>query len=569
MNIFDRFFLKLFLLAGPLLQKLNVNMDHLQAILVAKLTMDNRRPAAFQQMRASTEKKELNKATLKTMFVSLVMGLLFLFSFALGDDLTLKLTVFFSMFIFMLAATLITDFTSVLIDSRDNLIILPKPVNDATFVTARLIHITIHINKMLIPMALPSLIALIVIRGAATILPFMLMLLLATLFSIFIINAVYILILKITKPSKFQSVISYLQIAFAVVIYGGYQLLPRMMEEAGLENLKISELQNIVYYPPYWFAAACNSLINLTFGESDLYNLALAIAVPLICIFIVVKYFAPPFNQKLSMINSSSEEVRKAVPGSNGTSGFGLSRIEKLAAKITGSSAEYMGFLFTWKMMGRSRDFKMKVYPAFGYVIVLLALMVFRSKTLAVSDLTEMSQQGKSVFLFVVYFSSFILITALGQLSYSEKYKAAWLFSIAPLETPGKVISGAVKSVIVCFYLPIVIFFSIVGLALAGPAILPNLILVCFNILTISSLIAYFTLRDLPFSVSAQNATKGRTFVKSMITMIIPLILGGIHWFIFDYLWAVAILAVLAVIASWMVMDSIRNLTWDKIGRSL
>ena len=204
MNVFDKFFLRLFLLAGPLLQKMNVNMDHLKAILVAKLTMDNRRPAAFQQMRRSREKKELNQATLKTMFVSLVMGLMFLFSFALGNDITTQLTVFFSMFIFMLAATLITDFTSVLIDTRDNLIILPKPVNDATFVTARLLHIAIHINKLLLPLALPSLVAVIIIKGFGTIVPFILMILFATLLSIFLINAVYILILKITTPAKFQ-----------------------------------------------------------------------------------------------------------------------------------------------------------------------------------------------------------------------------------------------------------------------------------------------------------------------------------------------------------------------------
>ena len=565
MNVFDKFFLRLFLLAGPLLQKMNVNMDHLKAILVAKLTMDNRRPAAFQQMRRSKEKKELNQATLKTMFVSLIMGLMFLFSFALSNDLTTQLTAFFSMFIFMLSATLITDFTSVLIDTRDNLIILPKPVNDATFVTARLLHIAIHINKLLLPLAVPSLIALIIIKGFATIVPFVLMLLFATLLSIFLINAVYILILKITTPAKFQSVISYLQIALAIVIYGGYQLLPRMMEEAGFENLKISELHNIVYYPPYWFADACASLTTLTFGIRNIYNLVLAVGVPLVSILVVVKYFAPAFNRNLSMINSSSVELKSAATLKNGAGGFRLSWIEKLAAGVTSGSSEYMGFLFTWKMMSRSRDFKMKVYPAFGYVIVMLAMMVFRSKSLSISDFTEMSPHGKSIFLVFIYFSSFILITALGQLTYSEKYKAAWLFAVCPLDTPGKVISGAVKSVMAYFYIPMVVIFSLPALAFVGTGILPNLILGCFNILIITSLIAYFSLRELPFTVSAQNASKGRTVSRNIITTIIPLVIGFFHWLIFDYLWVVIILAVLAIIATWMVMDSIRNIAWSKI----
>jgi hypothetical protein len=47
--------------------------------------------------------------------------------------------------------------------------------------------------------------------------------------------------------------------------------------------------------------------------------------------------------------------------------------------------------------------------------------------------------------------------------------------------------------------------------------------------------------------------------------MLIPGLLGVIHWLIFDYTWAIVVLAVLAVIATWMIIDSIRNLGWAKI----
>ena len=427
MNFFDRIFLKLFLYPGPLLRKLEVDIDQLKAILVAKLTMDNRRPAAFQQMRQSKEKKEINSATLKTMFVSLIMGLFFLMGFAIGDDMTTKLTIFFSMFIFMLAATLITDFTSVLIDTRDNLIILPKPVSDTTFVTARLMHIAIHINKLLLPLALPALVALIVLYGPAPIVPFILMTFFATLLSIFLVNAVYLVILKLVKPSKFQTVISYFQIVFAVFIYGGYQLVPRMMERAGIEHLKMSEIHHIAFLPPYWFADASNSLSTLTFSQGNMINLFLALGLPILSIYVVVKYFAPAFNRNLSMISSTSEETKVKLVSTQGSASYKMNWLEHLAAKITSDRTEYMGFLFTWKMMGRSRDFKMKVYPAFGYMVVFFVLMIFQSKNLTLNDFSEMTSRGKTLFISIVYFSSFILISALGQLRYSEKYKAAWL----------------------------------------------------------------------------------------------------------------------------------------------
>jgi len=565
MNFVDKFFLKIFLLSSPLLQKLKVDINQLQAILVAKLTMDNRRPAAFQQMQRSKEKKEINSATLKTMFVSLIMGLFFLMGFAIGNDMTTKLTIFFSMFIFMLAATLITDFTSVLIDTRDNLIILPKPVSDITFVTARLMHIAIHINKLLLPLALPALIALIVLYGAATIFPFILLTFFATLLSIFLVNAVYLLILKLVKPSRFQTVISYFQIVFAVFIYGGYQLLPRMMERAGIEHLKMSEIPNVAFLPPYWFADACNSLSTLTFSRGNILNLFMAFGLPILSIYVVVKYFAPAFNRNLSMISSTSEETKVKPVSTQGTAGYKMNWLEKLAAKITSDRTEYMGFLFTWKMMGRSKDFKMKVYPAFGYMVVLFVLMIFQSKNLTLNDFSEMTSRGKTLFISIVYFSSFILISAIGQLRYSEKYRAAWLFSITPVDIPGKLISGALKSVIACFYIPVMLVITIMGLLLIGPEIIPNLVLGCFNVIAVSTLMTYMNLRQLPFTVSLQDAPKGQTMMRNMIATLLPVVAGVCHWFIFDYLWAVGLLAILAIVATWMIIDSIKKLGWAKI----
>ncbi len=378
-------------------------------------------------------------------------------------------------------------------------------------------------------------------------------------------NAVYLLILKLVKPSKFQTVISYFQIIFAVFIYGGYQLVPRMMERAGIEHLKMSEIHHIGFLPPYWFADACNSLSTFTFNQGNIINLFMALGLPIISIYVVVKYFAPAFNRNLSMISSTTEETKVKPASATNAVHFKMNWLEKLATKITSDRTEYMGFLFTWKMMGRSRDFKMKVYPAFGYMVVLFVLMFFQSDKLSLNDFSNMTPRGKTIFISIVYFSSFILISAIGQLRYSEKYKAAWLFMITPVDLPGRLISGALKSVIVCFYFPVIVVITLLGLFLIGPAIIPNLMLGCFNVIAVSTLMTYLNLRQLPFTVSMQDAPKGQTMIRNLFATLLPLIAGVCHWFIFDYLWAIGLLAILAIIASWMIMDSIKNLGWDKI----
>jgi hypothetical protein len=144
-------------------------------------------------------------------------------------------------FIFLLASTLISDFTNVLIDIRDNAIILPKPINDKTFLLARLLHIVIHVSKLVLPMTIPSLITVGIIHGTKGVLMLFLLIPPATLFTIFLINALYIFILKVTTPEKFKSIISYFQIAFAIVVYGSYQIVPRMINETALANYQFPQ----------------------------------------------------------------------------------------------------------------------------------------------------------------------------------------------------------------------------------------------------------------------------------------------------------------------------------------
>ena len=482
-------------------------MIQLKAILSAKLTMDNRRASAFSQLKRSQEKKEMNKSTLGTAFGALLMGLFMLYSFGIGDDMVMKLSFFMTMFILMLCMTLVTDFTSVLIDVRDNFIILPKPITDATFVASRLLHITIRICIVMVPLSLPACILACVNEGPVVLLPFMLMVIMSVLLCIFLINAVYIVILKVTTPVKFQSIISYIQIAFTVVLFSGYQLMPRLMQNTQLSHLHLRDVPYIWLFPPYWFADGCLALTKMHFTVESVTSLAFFLFVPLISIWIVVRFFAPSFSRKLSMITAGTVEqsVAKAKTGKR----VRISFIERLAVLLTRSGSEFMGFLFGWKMINRSRDFKMKVYPSFGIILV-SGFMMFMNSEVGVP--TGKVHTMLPMLLFVVYFSSLVLLTALMQLPFSEKYKASWIFRTAPVDSPGKIICGAVKSVIVFFYIPIALIVMVFGLSLMGLSVFPNLLLGCINVLAIGSVISLIEVRKLPFSTIQAGSSNGGGF---------------------------------------------------------
>ncbi|HEV7621393.1 MAG TPA: hypothetical protein VGO09_06665, partial [Flavisolibacter sp.] len=461
MNIINKAFLKAVMLPALFYKKMGINTDHLKAIIITKLTIDDRRPNTFQQTRRNNNKKPVSLATIGTMLICLIIGGVYLFSFSIGTNMVTHLTIYFSMFFFMLSTTLISDFTSVLIDVRDSFIILPKPVSDRTFIAARLIHIFIHLCKLVIPMSLPALFIMIPAYGFTGTFIFLFIVLLVTLFSLFFINAVYIIILKITTPEKFKTIISYVQIVFAIVIYGSYQLIPRMASMLDLDNFDISTHRFIVLYPVYWFAGLWNVLYTLHGNTTELLIAFLGLTAPLVCIFIVIRYLAPSFNNKMAMLSSGSEGPMKATASKNAKTGFSYSLF--LSKLFTRSITERMGFLFSWKMTSRSRDFKMKVYPTIGYLLVYVFIMFLNNKHISLEEIQNNEKSEKIFIISALYVTSLLLTMAITQVIYSEKYKAAWIFFISPLSRPGEIICGSVKSAIVKFYLPIIVIITISG----------------------------------------------------------------------------------------------------------
>lgn len=563
MNIINRFFLHMVLLPSSIYERMGVNTQQLKSILTIKLAMDDRRPSSFQQTRAQKNKKPVKLATLGTMLLTLLMGTFFLFSFFVGNDDVTKGTIYFSMYIFMLAATLISDFTSVLIDVRDNMIILPKPVSDKTFLLSRLLHIIIHISKLILPMTLPAMVLLAKYRGIGGVSSFAFLVFLATLFTIFLINALYIFILRVTTPEKFKTIISYFQIFIAILFYASYQLVPKLINKAAIENYRVGDSPFIWLAPPYWFANTWHLLNNADFSIAAIISMVLSIAVPIASIWVVIKYFAPNFNRKLSMISgsegSTSPIAKDGKPIRSTTSTY-LTLVSKWFSR---KGAERMSFLLTYKISSRSREFKMKVYPSMGYLVVYLVMIFFTNKKISLSDLHYGTTSSKILFISLIYFSSFILIMACGQIQYSEKFKAAWIYFTTPIKEPGLLISGAIRAMIVKFYFPLISIVSILSVVFMGPAIIPNLVLACANQLFITAMVGYISIRELPFS-HAQDQVK-INFIRGIFTFLIPATIAGLHYLIYSFMPVVIILAILIMIAYWMVMDSIRKKAWANI----
>ncbi len=560
----NNFFLYILLLPKSVYQNMGVNTHHLKAILTAKLIMDDRRPNSVHQTQKKKNAKPIKWATLGTMLMSTFLGLFFIISFFITKDTVTQFFLFFTFFIFLLASTLISDFTNVLIDIRDNAIILPKPINDKTFLLARLLHIVIHVSKLVLPMTMPSLITVGIIHGTKGVIFLIFLVPPATLFTIFLINALYIFILKVTTPEKFKSIISYFQIAFAILIYGSYQIVPRLINKSALANYQFPQTALSLFVPPFWFAGGWEFLYHMNTSLVLIIAFIFSLAMPALSIWIVIKYFAPSFNQKLAMISGS--DASESVNPTNVISASNQKPFaESIANLFTKKGAERMGFLHAWYITSRSRDFKMRVYPAIGYLLVYMVIMILQSRKGALEELQNQTLSGKLIFLGGIYFISFVIISALTQIKYSDKYKASTIFYTSPISIPGHIISGAVKATIIKFYMPLAITVSLLGVTLVGIKILPNLLLGMSNQLCICFLIAYVSFVEMPFSRTESITVKTGSFIRGIISMIIPLGMATLHFLIYDYQVAILLLLALSSTAVWLVAGSVYNKTWSDL----
>jgi len=564
MNIINKCFLQLALLPKGLYRKMGIDIRQLKAILHTKLLMDDRRPNTFHQTQRRKEGKEVRMSTLGTMFISAVMGMLYLFAFYFGSNLSTSLTVYFSLFFFMLSATLMSDFTSVLIDVRDTYIILPRPVSDTTMIAGRLLHIGIHISKIVWPMALPGMIYLGIREGFAAALLLIIYIAFVTLFTIFFINAVYLLILRITTPQKFQSIIAYVQVVFAIVMYGSYQVFPRLMRQEALQLLDLKAHPLSMYYPLYWFGHGFDTLFHLQGTATGWISVFLAMVLPLVSIWLVIRFLAPSFNNKLALISGATA----SPPASPSRAGKGSAYAGWLSRLFTQSPAEKMGFLFTWKLSARSRDFKLKVYPAIGYLLVYVVIIFVNSERMNLDQVRQQDARGKVLIISALYFTSLLLTMAINQMVYSEKHKAAWIFHTAPLQKPGEVILGSAKAAILRFYIPIVLAITLAGTVLAGPSILPNIILGLSNELLIATILVYAGNRLFPFSVHQGNDRKTGSFIRNLAVLLISGFIAIGHFLIYDFMAVVIIASILSIGATWLLMGSIRNTDWSAMKSS-
>lgn len=494
-------FLRLF---RGLFKRFGIDYEAMDKVLRIKLLMDQRRvPTIFND---SSNKKEGNHF-LKSLWIYALYGLILIPFILLGDNYVFLMSIVFGMTMFILMTSMISDFSTVLLDVRDKNILHTKPINGRTLSAMKVVHVMIYMALITLSFATLPILVSAFRHGIVFSLVFFVELVLTMLLVIVLTAFVYLLVLRFFDGERLKDIINYVQILLSLGVVVGYQVLIRSFDLVDFEILYSFSWWHL-FIPPLWYGATFELVLHQNFSGAMITFTALSFLVPILAILFYARLM-PSFERNLEKLVS---ETGKGKEKKN--------RLDDLWAKITcRSNEERVFFRFAAMMMKQEREFKLKVYPGLGIALVFPFIFIFSE--LRERPLADIST-GK-MFLFI-YFCNLLIPTTVQMLKFSGNYKGSWLMKAAPIKHASALYSGSLKALLVKLYLPVLLLVGIAFTWMFTGRIIPDLVAV-FLAGIIQALLTYKLINNetYPFSNSFEFAQEANG-----IKMIIPILLIGV-----------------------------------------
>lgn len=491
--------------------KMGVDYEMMRKILHIKLTMDERKvPTLFNQARKKDDQKY---GYIKSLWIYTLFGLVLIPFMGYGQNFLFQMSISFAMIIFLIMTSLISDFSSVLLDVRDRSILSTKPIAARTINAAKFMHIFIYLTYLTIALtAIPLLVGLFN-QGITFFILTVLELILINLFIVALTAILYIIILRFFDGEKLKDVINYVQIGLSLMLMIGYQVLIRSFEFVNFDMVVAFHWWSI-FLIPMWFAAPYELLLN---GDKSLFTVLyciFAIVIPILSIGLYVKLI-PTFERNLQKLLSTSKSKKEKN-----------NRLKALFLKIICRTNEERAFYrFASLMMKQEREFKLKVYPSLGFSFIIPFIFMFTFSR------HENVDYSVSMGYLNIYFSMLIIPSAVLMLGHSGKYKAAWVYKIFPLKDYTDLQKGSLKAFLMKLYIPLYVVLSIIFCFIYGIRIIPDLLTVLVTS-CLYTVICYIGMSStIPFTKPHDEIGDAQGW-KTLLFFIPLGMLAGLHYLI-------------------------------------
>lgn len=538
-----------------LIRSLGADYSQFRAILENKLILDTRRR---MMMTVHKRKKKPGNAFAGTLVFYGFMGVFIGMSALMAGSPLVGMTIVHAFVMTMLGMSLVADFSSVLLDTTDNAIMQPRPVAGRTILIARMAHIVVYLGSLSLSLSLVTLVTGACRWGVVFVPVYVLTLACAISLVVCAVNLFYLVAIRLTNGERLRDIILYFQMLMSILVVGGYQLLPRLIDLKLVRDLRIDDRWWIYVFPPTWMAAPIDLLAG-NVGFPQLILSAMGVVVPILGLAAVVRVLGPRFNRALEVMDAVSASTTAASKTRRGRSS-----VQSLARLLCGTRVGRSVFEVVWLLCSRDRQFKLRTYPSLVIMFMLPAIWLLSGGQSFREAFTGLSATKKHLLL--LYMACASLPTALIQLRYSDNWQAAWVYAAMPIRLPGEVFVAAMKALIVRFVLPAFAIVATVTLTLWGPAALADVALSACITLLMCVVQGLFFSRRFPFSEAFGTTEAHGGMARSFLLMLVlPASLGGLHYLLTFYPLCVPLMIPVVLLTAAMLLRAYAHTPWAAI----
>lgn len=525
-----------------LLAKLDIDYPVMRRILQTKLLMDGRRAPTIvgksgrnRQGSNGRDAEPDKNQFLGSLWLYMIFGGFTSLFILNGDNYIFQMSLVFGVLMFMIMTSLISDFSSVMLDIRDRSILQTKPVNRRTIAMAKALHIFYYLFFLTGALAVIPLGVGLFRHGAGFFLIFAAELVLMDLLIIALTAMLYLLVLRVFDGERLKDLINYVQIGLTIGIVLGYQLLIRVFDFINLQAVVQFTWWHFLI-PPVWFGAPYELLLHGDHRTGIAAASSLALLVPVIAVTIYI-LLMPSLEKNLQKLAGPGAGPREEAGG----------WVNRLARLLFPEGEERAFFRFAWRIIAREREFKLKVYPNLGLSLIFPPLLLF---TMGMQD-SWTSLRGTQLHLFI-YSCALLMPNLVLMLRYSSNYKASWIYRTAPVSGRIPIQRGALTAAVVRLLLPVYALEAAGFMVLFGAEIIPDLLAAGLGLLAYS-VICFAAVNNkgiYPFSEKFEAVQTGAS-LKMIGLMLLLGIFGLLHYIAAQFSFGILIYIAVLLAANW------------------
>lgn len=478
----------------PLFSFLGADPEMVYLIVRYKFLIDSRKDNPLEGV--TGQLKEDKNPFFGTLWIYLVMGAFLLFTFIIPSILYQVVIFFFFLFV-MLIATLVSQFSTILLDLKSQTFLASKPISKRTLQVAKSTHIGIYIMSFSLSLSLAFFVGSFFFHGIRVGTTILLLTIIATAWSYIFTTLIYGVALVHLDGERLKNMIVYFQITLMTVTFLSYYLFGQIYNLVDLEGLSFQLSGSFWEFIliPVWFTASVDIVLHGLNG-TNLIMLGLLV-VSTIILIVGFMYYSDFIDQNLQKMNTNTE--RAQIP----------SMYQRTTQRIfCTNTTEKALFNYYWHFLREDREFKTRLYPAIisnlTVPVMLIYSIVFAGRSV------DMSYFDFGLLAYIPYAILLLIPNVLLMIQYSKDYRARWIYETLPNNDTKLHIRAASKAVLSRLFFPIYFIVSLLVIAFSlGQAD----IVVLVNGWFVLSLVVLFTfkkvLKNIPFSqlydMSSQN----------------------------------------------------------------